>query len=108
MSVARAQREIDAREFAEWRALDSIEPITLARIDYAAALIAYFVAQTQTKSRLKPDKFLSRWWDAVGHGAQTDADMESLTRVISNTLGGGSDGNAPRTGDSDHGSDGGF
>lgn len=95
MSVARAQREVDSREFAEWRALDSIEPITLSRIDYAAAIIAYMVAQTQTKSRLKPEKFLPRWWNTNGQGAQTDADMESLARLITDTMKGRRDGNTP-------------
>ena len=46
MSVARAQREIDAREFAEWMAYDNIEPFGEQRADWRIAQLCCLVANS--------------------------------------------------------------
>jgi hypothetical protein len=84
MTVAKAQRKIDSREFAEWMALESVEPITDRRGDIQAALVAYFIAQVNSRKRLRPEDFMLRWDDAVfGQGVQTAQDHEALARMMS-------------------------
>lgn len=44
MSVKRAQREIDSREFAEWMAYSKIEPFGPEREDQRAGMVAALIA----------------------------------------------------------------
>ena len=43
MTVAQAQQNIDAREFAEWMAFDSIDPIGELRADLRAAHLLHAI-----------------------------------------------------------------
>lgn len=43
MSVAQAQQQIDAREFAEWMAFDSIDPIGELRADMRSAQLLHAI-----------------------------------------------------------------
>jgi len=52
-----AQRTIDAREFAEWMAYDSIEPGEPTRADMQAALIAATLANANRDPKKKPAPF---------------------------------------------------
>lgn len=51
MSVRAAQREVNSREFTEWRAFDRISPLTDRRIDYNAAMVAATIVNVMTDER---------------------------------------------------------
>lgn len=56
MSVARAQREIDAAEFAEWRAFEELEPFgSLTDARRLAALAVRLHAMAAGKIALEED-----------------------------------------------------
>ena len=62
MSVARAQSEIDSREFAEWMCIHRMDPIGTDRADLGAAIVASTIANVNsTKRRFKPSDFMPRW-----------------------------------------------
>ncbi len=54
---------LDARQIAEWKAFDLIDPIGGYRGDANAAMVAYTVARSQSgkKSGLKVTDFLPKW-----------------------------------------------
>lgn len=56
MSVKRAQREVDSREFAEWMAYADVEPFGPEREDYRAGVIAALTANVNRdpKQRQQP------------------------------------------------------
>lgn len=58
MSVKRAQREIDAREFAEWMAAYSVEPWGEERADLRAGIIASTTANVTAGNKTKPGDFM--------------------------------------------------
>ena len=53
MSVARAQREINSKEFAEWIAYERIEPGDPIRSDWRSAMIAWVISQTMATKKTK-------------------------------------------------------
>lgn len=57
MSVARAQREIDSREFAEWMAYSIIEPFGPEREDQRAGMVAALIANVYRDSKKKSDPY---------------------------------------------------
>ena len=61
MSVAECQKRIDSKEFDEWRALHSIEPIGQERLDILFADLAYTIACVNG-SREQYESFLRDWW----------------------------------------------
>lgn len=71
MSVRQAQASMDAAEFAEWRAYDSIDPIGPERFDWLAASIAMSVLTPWTKKKLDVAEFVPKW---------DRGDVESLKR----------------------------
>ena len=83
MSVARAQREISAREFAEWMAYDRIDPIGRDRDDWRAVLLAAMLANIHRPKGKRPYQLKDFWprWDT------TDPDEEELARKIKATMG---------------------
>ena len=59
MSVARAQQEISAREFAEWMAYDRIDPMGEGRADLRAGIIAAVMRNSWCKGApAKPADFM--------------------------------------------------
>lgn len=78
MSVARAQREISSREFAEWMAYDLIDPIGARRADYHAALIAasIFNARRTKDSQhyYEPSEFMPTFWEPPVEPEEIDPD----------------------------------
>jgi len=54
MSVVRAQREINSREFGEWMAYDEISPGDPERADLRAALISWTMATVMKAKKGKP------------------------------------------------------
>lgn len=51
MSVRAVQREVNSREFTEWRAFDRISPLRDLRLDYNAAMIAATIVNVMTDRR---------------------------------------------------------
>lgn len=51
MSVARAQREINSREFSEWIEFEDIDPCEETREDYRSAQLALLMVDVQRDSR---------------------------------------------------------
>jgi hypothetical protein len=83
MSVARAQREISAREFAEWMAYDRIDPIGRDRDDWRAVFLAAMLANIHRPKNKRPYRLKDFWprWDT------TDPDEEELARKIKAAMG---------------------
>lgn len=64
MSVRRAQMEVDAREFAEWQAVERIlGPLDISRFDILAAIIAGAAtnAQRGREDRVHPKEFIPQF-----------------------------------------------
>jgi len=61
MSVAQAQREISAREFAGWIAYDQLDPYGLDRVELIGAQICATLANLHSKRRYKPADFMPQW-----------------------------------------------
>lgn len=79
MSVRRAQQEIDAREFAEWKAFGQIEPFGEVRADLRAAIIAT-AACNAGGIKAEPGNFMPRF-DAR-HEMKADAVPEKVRDVF--------------------------
>lgn len=56
MSVAQAQQQISAREFAEWMAFNRIEPFGAERMDIGFAIVASTVANSLKGKKGSPFK----------------------------------------------------
>lgn len=79
MTVARARREIDSHEFAEWIAYYGLEPLGDERADWHAALITSTLANIwrDPKKRRRPwplEDFVLRFGERVKQTAQ-EAEM---------------------------------
>lgn len=72
--MARAQREISAREFAEWIAYDAIDPIGRERDDWRAAAILTMLANIH-RGKGKPAYKLKQFWP---NWDRTPPDEEAL------------------------------
>ncbi len=83
MSVARAQREISSREFAEWMAYDRIDPIGRDRDDWRAVFLATLLANIHRPKGKRPYRLKDFWprWD------NTEPDEEELARKIKAAMG---------------------
>jgi len=57
MSVKRAMREIDSREFAEWMAYSSLEPFGPEREDQRAGMVAALIANVNRDSAKRPEPY---------------------------------------------------
>jgi len=57
MSVARAQREVDAAEFTEWVARDQLPGIH-SRAEYQAGLLMAVIANIQREPKKRPKPFV--------------------------------------------------
>lgn len=89
MSVRRAQREIDSREFAEWIAYDGIEPFGEDRGDLRAGIIAATIANAnrgKNSSPFHPKDFMPDF--ERKHKQQTDEEMQAFMRSVTARLGG--------------------
>jgi len=73
-SVRAAQRGINSREFAEWKAFDLINPIGGNRQDYNAALIAATFANVMGAGKYDAQDFLLKY------GPRTKPDAEDIER----------------------------
>jgi len=62
MSVARAMREVDAREFSEWQAFDYIEPFGDRRADWRMAQLLAMIANMFRGKRSKRAKLTDFMW----------------------------------------------
>ena len=54
MSVARLQREVDSREFAEWIAFNSTDPFSVNRTEGMLSILCALVANQHLKKGMKP------------------------------------------------------
>jgi hypothetical protein len=77
MSVARAQREVDSAEFAEWMAFDRIDPIGDDRQDVLMAIAVANITGAWGGKR-KPKDFMPQWRRPKQR--QTGAQMAELLR----------------------------
>ncbi len=78
MSVSRAQREIDAREFAEWMAYHNLEPFGLERGDLQAGIVACTIANVNRgkgSRAMRPADFMPKFGEYKR--MQTDEDIEA-------------------------------
>jgi len=57
MSVKRAMREIDSREFAEWLAYSNLEPFGPEREDQRAGMIAAIIANVNRDPAKRPEPY---------------------------------------------------
>lgn len=73
--MAQAQREISAREFAEWVAYDAIDPIGRERDDWRAAALLTMLANIH-RGKGKPAYKLKQFWP---NWDRTPPDEETLT-----------------------------
>ncbi len=73
MSVRECQRQIDAREFAEWLAFDSISPIGDERRDVMEGQVSFRIAQAFAAKGYRP-KFID-FLPFAEKPKQTSADM---------------------------------
>lgn len=92
MSVKRAQREVDSREFTEWQAYWRLEPWGEGRADLRAGIVASTMAniwRTGDSEPFTPADFMPTF-DA-GEPAMVDTDaqifqqqqlLEALTRAV--------------------------
>lgn len=79
MSVAEAQADIDAREFAEWQAYYTLEPFGEERADYRNAILCTLIAnalQGKRGRRAKPKDFMPDF--TVESKPQTLSDMRAM------------------------------
>jgi hypothetical protein len=82
--------QIDARQFAEWRAYDILEPIGNVRLDWNSAQICQVLANVNRDAKETPEayetgEFVLRWGDpkpVVEKPKQSDAQMLSIARLI--------------------------
>ena len=80
MSVRAAQREINSREFQEWRAFDRISPIGGRRLDWNAASIAAAIINTWTTGkRITPQDVILEFGPRERMGADA---IERKLRVL--------------------------
>lgn len=96
MSVKRAQREIDAREFAEWMAYWSLEPWGEGRADLRAGIVASTMANLwrgQDSPAYAPGDFMPHFGqqpveesDQDQLIAQQQQLLENLTRAAGGTV----------------------
>ena len=75
MSVKRAMREIDSREFAEWLAYSNLEPFGPEREDQRAGMIAAIIANVNRDPAKRPEPydvedFFARWDTAERKAAE--------------------------------------
>lgn len=89
MSVRRAQSEITAREFAEWIALEHLEPTGPERDDMRIGMLAAIVGEALggKGSGAKVFRHFMRAFDFDGQGnvqrpQQTDDEMEAVCMGI--------------------------
>ena len=64
MSVARAQTEIDSREFAEWVAFNSSDPFSINRTEAMLSIVAALIANQGRKQGakiLQPEDFIPKY-----------------------------------------------
>jgi len=89
MSVSQAQGVINAREFAEWMAYDSLDPIGSTRSDLRAGIIASTIANVnrgKNGQSFKPDDFMPQF-DKPKQSAQSIAStMMQFARAHNNQL----------------------
>jgi len=79
MSVARAQREIDSREFAEWMSYhQEVEPLGPVRADAAISILAHVLARCHGNKSSKPSDFMPTYEDERPSDAQLSAKMYAL------------------------------
>lgn len=97
MSVARAKAEINAREFAQWKAFYRIEPFGERRQDLRIALMTYHLVCAQATSecaeKLKVSDFMLDFApkEPVSEeqtGEQTDEQIAAIVNNIAACLGG--------------------
>lgn len=81
MSVARAQQEISAREFAEWAAFDRMNPGEPERGDYRAALIAFTVARALGAENVKLEDFVLEFGKRKENEPNVDVDARNKALV---------------------------
>lgn len=83
MSVRRAQKEIDSREFAEWMAFGRIEPWGEERDDIRSAMLLQFLFNSfrgEKQKAAKLEDFLMRF-DADGpRKKQTGVEMQNILK----------------------------
>ena len=89
MSVSRAQKEIDSREFAEWLAFDRVEPQGEFRADLRAGIIAAVIANVNRgrgTPAFKPADFMPDFDqpaqpDSEAVGAKLRAALKGMNRA---------------------------
>lgn len=84
MSVARAQAEIDSREFAEWIAFGELEPFGPERDDLRSAIVASTVANANRgrgQRAFTPADFMPRFAGAADSKQQSVAEMQHRIKM---------------------------
>ncbi len=80
MSVRRAQREIDSREFSEWQAYYRLEPFGYDRHDLNNGILCSLVANAlggKKSKSYKPEDFMPKF---DRKRKQTDTDMGAVVQ----------------------------
>lgn len=80
MSVRRAQQEVDSREFGEWLAFMSQEPMGVVREDFNAALPAFITAASNCAKGKQPkfEDFIPDYWGERKSKAMSANEMKSI------------------------------
>jgi len=86
MSVRRAQQEIDSREFGEWLAYMSREPLAEDRADYQTALLALITASAYSSKGKQPklEDFLPDYWGERKPQKMSMGEMKSMVMAWAN------------------------
>lgn len=91
MSVRRAQTEIDAAEFAEWRAYYELEPWGQERADLRAGIVASVIANTAPGRHGKafmPVDFMPRYGERRRKIPMTQSQLHAVFRLNTQLAGG--------------------
>lgn len=89
MSVRRAQREIDSREFAEWMAYHELDPFGGERGDLQAGIIAATLAnvnRSKGTQPYKPGDFMPKFGERVKRISSPEG-MKALLKNIAKNFG---------------------
>ena len=88
MSVRRAQREIDAVEFAEWMAYHSLEPWGEDRAGIISSTMANAAPHVRRRQPFVPQDFMP-WFDRPAPKTkQTAEDIKQVFRLFTQAAGG--------------------
>lgn len=82
MPLRRLQREMSSAEFAEYLALDRIEPWGARRLDVLVAGAVATVVGMFSKRRVRLTDFLPAWWRPPRPRRQSTAEATAVLRLF--------------------------